>query len=64
MGASAVLIQIQFRQIRDIAKGVHQDHGLAVYSTQQKRLCLLLGTIYGHTDEEALWCTFMWWAKL
>jgi hypothetical protein len=24
----------------------------------------LLGTIYGHTDEEALWYALMWWASL
>jgi hypothetical protein len=47
-----------------IAKGVHQDHGLAVYATQQKRRCLLLGTIYGRTDEDALWCALMWWDSL
>jgi hypothetical protein len=47
-----------------MAKGVHQDRGLAVYTTQQKRRCLLLGTIYGHTDEEALWCTLMSWPCL
>jgi hypothetical protein len=41
-----------------IAKQIHRDHGLAVYFTQQRRRCLLLGTIYGHTDEEALWYTF------
>jgi hypothetical protein len=47
-----------------IAKVVHHDHGMEVYSTQQKRRCLLLGMIYGHTDEEALWCALMWWANL
>jgi hypothetical protein len=47
-----------------IAKAVHQDDGLAVYTRQQKRRCLLLGTIYGRTDEEALWCTLIWWANL
>jgi hypothetical protein len=47
-----------------IAKGVHQDHRPAVRTTQQKRRCLLLGTIYGHTDEEALWYALMEWACL
>jgi hypothetical protein len=47
-----------------VANLVHQDHGLAVYATQRKRRCLLLGTIFGHTDEDALWYTLMWWACL
>jgi hypothetical protein len=46
-----------------IAKGVHHDHGLAVYITQHKRRCLLLGTTYGLRDEEALWNALMSWAN-
>jgi hypothetical protein len=47
-----------------LAKGVHRDHGLAIYATQEKRRCFVLGTIHGHTDEEALWYALMWWAFL
>jgi hypothetical protein len=48
----------------EIVKGIHQYHGLAVYTTQKSRRCLLPGTIYGRTDEEALWSTWIWWASL
>jgi hypothetical protein len=40
-----------------IAKAGHYDHGTAIYSTQEKRRCLLLDTLHGLTDEEALWYT-------
>jgi hypothetical protein len=29
-----------------VAKGYHEEHGLAVYGTQESRRCLLLETIY------------------
>jgi hypothetical protein len=40
-----------------IEKGRHSDHGTAIYFTQEKRRCLLLDTLYGLSDEEALWYT-------
>jgi hypothetical protein len=48
----------------NVGQGRPSNHGLAVHVTQEKRRCLLLGTIYGHTDEEALWHALMWWACL
>jgi hypothetical protein len=46
-----------------IEKGAHFDHGAALYFTQEKRRCLLLDTLYGLTDDEALWYTLQSWAK-
>jgi hypothetical protein len=46
-----------------IEKGVHFDHGAAIYFTQGKRRCLLLDTLYGLSDDEALWYTLQSWAK-
>jgi hypothetical protein len=46
-----------------VIKGVRQDHGCAVYFTQEKRRCLLLDTTYGLTDDEALWATLASWAR-
>jgi hypothetical protein len=40
-----------------VVRGVHQDHGCAVYFTQEKRRCLLLETTHGLSDDEALWAT-------
>jgi hypothetical protein len=41
----------------------HFDHGTAVYFTQEKRRFLLLDTLYGLSDDEALWYTLQSWAK-
>jgi hypothetical protein len=46
-----------------IVKGFYDDHRTAVYCTQGKRRCLLLGTAYGLSDEEALWLTLPSWAS-
>jgi hypothetical protein len=46
-----------------IVKGVHQDHGSAIYYTQASRRCLLLDTLHGQTDEEAMWYTLQTLAK-
>jgi hypothetical protein len=46
-----------------IAKGAHHEHGTAVLVTQAKRRCLLLDTVHGLSDEEALWHTLLSWAK-
>jgi hypothetical protein len=46
-----------------IVKGAHHEHGTAVSISQHGRRCLLLDTLYGLSDEEALWYTLMTWAK-
>jgi hypothetical protein len=46
-----------------IVKGVHHEHGTEIYFTQEKRRHLLLDTLYGLIDEEALWYTLHSWAK-
>jgi hypothetical protein len=46
-----------------IVKGVHHEHGTAVYFTQKTRRCLLLDTTHGLSEEEALWYTLLSWAK-
>jgi hypothetical protein len=46
-----------------IVKEAHHEHGTAVYITQKKRRCLLLDTLYGLTDDEALWYTLHAWDK-
>jgi hypothetical protein len=46
-----------------IVKGVHHEHGAAVLFTQENRRCLLLDTLHGLTDDEALWYTLHSWAK-
>jgi hypothetical protein len=46
-----------------VVKCAHSDHGSAIYFTQESRSCLLLDTLHGLTDEEALWYTSQSWAK-
>jgi hypothetical protein len=46
-----------------IEPGCHFDHGTAIYFTQEKRRCLLLDTLYGLSDDEALWYTLQALAK-
>jgi hypothetical protein len=53
----------QVSAIIAIEKGAHFDHGTAIYFTQEKLRCLLLDTLYGLTDDEALWYTLQSWAK-
>jgi hypothetical protein len=49
--------------VLSLVKGIHHDHGAAVYFTQEKRRCLLLDTLHGLSDEEALWYTLSMWDK-
>jgi hypothetical protein len=46
-----------------IEPGAHSDHGTAISFTRDKRRCLLLDTLYGLSDDEALWYTLQSWAK-
>jgi hypothetical protein len=46
-----------------IEKGCHKDHGTAIFFEQGTRRCLLTDTLYGLTDDEALWYTMQAWAK-
>jgi hypothetical protein len=44
-------------------KGVHSEFGTAILFTQENRRCLLLDTLHGLSDEEALWFTLRAWAR-
>jgi hypothetical protein len=46
-----------------IEPGCHHDHGSAIYFQQNKRHYLVLETLYGLSDDEALWYTLHSWAK-
>jgi hypothetical protein len=46
-----------------IEKGVHSEFGTAILFTQENRRCLLLDTLHGITEEDALWYTMLSWAK-
>jgi hypothetical protein len=46
-----------------IEPGCHHDHGTAIFFQQDKRRCLLVETLFGLTDDEALWFTLQSWAK-
>jgi hypothetical protein len=46
-----------------IEKGVHSEFGTAILFTQENRQCLLLDTLHGLTEDEALWYTMHAWAK-
>jgi hypothetical protein len=46
-----------------IVKGVHHKFGSAVLFTQENHRCLLLDTLHGLTEDEALWYTTHFWAK-
>jgi hypothetical protein len=46
-----------------IVKGVHHEHGSAILFAQENSRCLLLDTLHGLTDDEALWFTLHSWAK-
>jgi hypothetical protein len=46
-----------------IALGCQDDHGWAVYCTQDSRRCLFLGTVDGLTDDETLWTSLSDWAS-
>jgi hypothetical protein len=49
--------------VLSIVKGAHHEHGTAILFTQEKRWCLLLDTVHGLSDEEALWYTLASWEK-
>jgi hypothetical protein len=55
--------EVETEAVIAIVKGDHFEHGTAVCVIQEKRRCLLLDTVYGLTDEEALWHTLLAWAK-
>jgi hypothetical protein len=55
--------EIPDQAVISIEKGAHFDHGTAIYFTQDKRRCLLLDTLYGFTDDEALWYRLSSWAR-
>jgi hypothetical protein len=46
-----------------IEPGCHFDHGTAIFFEQDKRHCVLTDTLYGLSDNEALWHTLQAWAK-
>jgi hypothetical protein len=46
-----------------VEPGCHYDHGTAIHFQQDKRCYLLLDTLCGLTDDEALWYTLQSWAK-
>jgi hypothetical protein len=46
-----------------VTLGCREDHGWAVYCTQGARMCLLLDTVDGLTDYEALWTAMSTWAS-
>jgi hypothetical protein len=46
-----------------IVRGAHHEHGSAIYFTQESRRCLLLDTLHGLADGEAMSYTLQSWAK-
>jgi hypothetical protein len=46
-----------------IEKGVHGEHGTAIYFEQGARRCLLTRRIYGISDEDTLWYVMKDWAQ-
>jgi hypothetical protein len=46
-----------------VTLGYQDDHGWAVHRTQGSRRCLLLDTVDGFTDDEALWTGWSAWAS-
>jgi hypothetical protein len=49
--------------ITAIEPGCHHDHGCAIYFQQDTRRCLIMDTLFGLSDDEALWYTLQAWAK-
>jgi hypothetical protein len=47
----------------DIERGCHLDHGTAIFFEQGTRRCALCDTLFGLTDDEALWFTMYKWAE-
>jgi hypothetical protein len=46
-----------------IEKGVHDEHGTAIYFEQNGRRCLLTRRIYGISDEDTFWYVMKDWAQ-
>jgi hypothetical protein len=46
-----------------IEKGVHGEHGTAIFFEQSNRRCLLSRRLYGISDDDALWCVMKDWAQ-
>jgi hypothetical protein len=46
-----------------IVKCVHHEHGADVLFTQENRRCLLLDTLHGLSDDQALWYALHSWAE-
>jgi hypothetical protein len=46
-----------------IEKGCRHDHGTSILFQQDTQRCLLTDTLYGLSDDEALWFTLQSWAK-
>jgi hypothetical protein len=46
-----------------IEKGDHGNHGTAIFFEQGVYRCLVAKTLFGLTDDEALWFTMSTWAK-
>jgi hypothetical protein len=46
-----------------IEKGCHLDHGTSIFFEQGTRRCVLCDTLFGLTDDEALWFTMYEWAE-
>jgi hypothetical protein len=58
-----IIIIIPTEAVIAIVKGVPHEFGSAVLFTQENRRCLLLDTLHGLTEYEALWYTMHSWAK-
>jgi hypothetical protein len=46
-----------------IEKGVHGEHGTAIFFEQENRRCLLSRRVYGISDDDALWYVMKDWAQ-
>jgi hypothetical protein len=46
-----------------IEKGVHEEHGTAIFFEQSTRRCLITYRYYGLNDEQVFWETFKEWAR-
>jgi hypothetical protein len=46
-----------------IEKGVHGDHGIAIFFEQANRRCVLTRRVYKHSDEDTFWVAMKDWAS-
>jgi hypothetical protein len=46
-----------------VEKGVHREHGTAIFFEQGNRRCLLTRRLYGISDEDAFWYVMKDWAQ-